>query len=198
MLQLAELSCLFSNWLSANAPPECSISLLLSPHKVIGTLATSYKSMSDLQDVWSRVPQRSVLKLVLFSVLTNHLDARIESFLRECANDPKLGRTANTLEDTSTIQQDLDRLERWPTTNKMKFGANKCKLMHLEKNYQNHKYKMDGNRLDGNNAGEDLGVSVDHRLNINLQCKAAAKRKASVVLGCINVSVKYYYIYNDG
>lgn len=40
---------------------------------------------------------------VLFNMLMNYMDARIERFLFRCTDYTKLGRTANTLESRITI-----------------------------------------------------------------------------------------------
>ena len=47
---------------------------------------------------------------------------------------------------------------------------------------------MEDTWLDNNICERDLGVLVDHKLNMSQQCDAAAK-KANVILGCINRSL---------
>lgn len=61
---------------------------------------------------WSPTgPWGSVLGPVLTNIFIIDLDAGIEKFLSKSANNMKFGRTANTLEEGSTTQQDLDRME---------------------------------------------------------------------------------------
>uniref|UniRef100_A0A803T6I5 Reverse transcriptase domain-containing protein n=1 Tax=Anolis carolinensis TaxID=28377 RepID=A0A803T6I5_ANOCA len=101
------------------------------------------------------------------------------------ADDTKLGGIANTPEDRSRIQNDLDRLERWAETNKMKFNRDKCKILHFGRKNGNQRYRMGDAWLDSSVCEKDLGVLVDNKLNMSQQCDAAAK-KANGILACIN------------
>ena len=65
--------------------------------------------------------QDSVLGPVLFNIFINDLDEAIEGILIKFAGDIKLGGVANTPEERTTIQSDLDRLEEWAIDNKMNF-----------------------------------------------------------------------------
>ena len=67
----------------------------------------------------------------------------------------------------------------------MKFNRDKCQVLHLEKRNQIHSYKMGDTWLSNTTNEKDLGIVVDHKLNMSRQCDAAAK-KANAILGCIN------------
>uniref|UniRef100_K7F1H0 Reverse transcriptase domain-containing protein n=1 Tax=Pelodiscus sinensis TaxID=13735 RepID=K7F1H0_PELSI len=124
-------------------------------------------SQSCWKGITSRVPQGSVLGLALFNIFINDVDIGIESTLIKFADDTKLGGVATALEDRVIIQNDLDKLEKWSEVNRMKFNKDKSDC------------------LGRSMAERDLGVIVDHKLNVSLQCDAVAK-KANMILGCIN------------
>lgn len=77
--------------------------------------------ISDAESSWRpvarRVPQGSVLSLVLFNIFINGLDKGIESALSPFDDDMKLGGVADTPESCAAIQQDLYRLESWAESN---------------------------------------------------------------------------------
>ena len=133
----------------------------------------------------SGVPQGSVLGPVLFNIFINDLDEAIEGLLIKFGDDTKLGGVANTPEERTTLQSDLDRLEG----KKMNFNREKCKVLHLDIKNVKHKYKMGDTWLDSSIYERDLGVLVDNKLNMSQQCNMAAK-KANSLLGCIARSIE--------
>ena len=74
------------------------------------------------------------------------------------ADDTKMCRIANTLEDRNKIQNDLDRMEHWAESNRMKFNSDKCKVLHLGKGNQLHSYKMGDTSLSKTTSKKDLGI----------------------------------------
>uniref|UniRef100_K7F0X6 Reverse transcriptase domain-containing protein n=1 Tax=Pelodiscus sinensis TaxID=13735 RepID=K7F0X6_PELSI len=142
-------------------------------------------SQSFWKGITSGVPQGSVLGPALFNIFINNLDIGIESTLIKFADDTKLGGVATNLEDRVIIQNDLDKLEKCSEVNRMKFNKDKCKVLHLGRNNQFHKYRMGSDCLGRSMAERDLGVTVNHKLNMSEQCDAVAK-KANMILGCIN------------
>lgn len=145
-------------------------------------------SASSWKEVTSGVPQGSVLGPVLFNIFINDIDDGMESMLIKFADDTKLGGVANSSEDRIRIQTDLDRLESWAKANKMNFNKEKCKILHLGRKNERHKYRMGDTWLDSSTCERDLGVLVDDKLNMSQQCDVAAK-KANAILGCINRSI---------
>ena len=99
-----------------------------------------------------------------------------------------MGRIAETLEDRNKIQNDLDRMEHWAESNRMKFNRDNCKVPHLGKRNQLHSYKMVDTWLSKTMSEKDLGIVVDHKLNLSQQCDVAIK-KANAILGCITGSI---------
>ena len=68
---------------------------------------------------------RALLGPVLFNIFINDLDEAIEGILIKFADNTKLGGVANTSDERTTIQSDLDRLEEWAIDNKMDFNREK-------------------------------------------------------------------------
>uniref|UniRef100_A0A803SME4 Reverse transcriptase domain-containing protein n=1 Tax=Anolis carolinensis TaxID=28377 RepID=A0A803SME4_ANOCA len=145
-------------------------------------------SSSSWKEVTCGVSQGSVLGPVLFNIFINDLDEGLEGMIIKFADDTKLGGIANTPEDRSRIQNNLNRLEKWAKTNKMKFNRDKCKILHLGRKNEMQRYRMGDAWFNSSMCEKDLGVLVDNKLNMSLQCDAAAK-KANGILACINRSI---------
>lgn len=73
--------------------------------------------------------------------------------------------SSNSLEDRTKIQRELDKLENWAIDNKMKFNNEKCKVLQRIKNKCTNTEV--GNWLGSSTAEKDLGVVVDHNLNMS-------------------------------
>lgn len=77
------------------------------------------------------------------------------------------------MEDRIGIQNDLDKLERWSESNKMKFNKGKCKTLHLRRRNQMHK-DTHNNWVGKRRAENESEVIVDHKLNESTRCRCKA------------------------
>ena len=67
----------------------------------------------------------------------------------------------------------------------MVFNTEKCKVLHLGKKNLMHPYRLDSAMLASTMEERDLGIIIDHKMNMSLQCDAAASN-ASKTLACIH------------
>ena len=69
----------------------------------------------------------------------------------------------------------------------IKFSRDKCEVLHLGKRNQMHSYEIGDTWLSNTISEKDLGIVVDHKLNMSQQGDVATK-KTNAILGCINRS----------
>ena len=132
--------------------------------------------LSDSLPVNSGVPQGSILGPLLFVLFINDISTGITSGTNIClfADDTKIWRSMNCVEDCNILQNDIDYLHDWCISNKMKFHSDKCKvvsintksssskLMHLSLlPFSRFDYTLGNNILDYEVNEKDLGVIVN-------------------------------------
>ena len=123
-------------------------------------------STSSWLKVTSGVPQGSVLGPVMFGIYVNDLPEGIESHINLFADDAKLMRKVENINDCRRLQEDLDRISGWSRTWQMEFNLNKCKVMEFGKSkWRVHgNYKMENFNLERSTAEVDLGVTITEGL----------------------------------
>ena len=102
----------------------------------------------------------------------NDLPDEVKSYCQLFADDAKLYKDLQNLEDFETIQNDLNKLCQWTIKWLMIFNVEKCKVMHLGKNNPRFEYEMtdkDGNTkvLKSVEMEKDLGVNVQENLKFD-------------------------------
>ena len=96
---------------------------------------------SDWGKVTSGIPQGSILGPVLFIIYINDLPDIIHSTVLLFADDTKVYRRIDTIEDQDALQ--TDRMNKWSQNWLLKFHPDKCKAMRVGREDENpYQYKL--------------------------------------------------------
>ena len=139
---------------------------------------------SEWCDVYSGVPQESVLGSALFIIYINDFDNSILSNLSKFADDAKLYRSVTSDYERGLLQADLDKLSVWSEEWQTLFNVEKCKVMHFGRSNEKAAYKIGDSTLQVVNSEKDLGVMVQDDLKVSMQCAEVVNR-ANRILGMI-------------
>ena len=131
----------------------------------------------------SGISQGSVLRPMLFVIFINDLPFVIKNCCKLFADDTKLYRTIRTEDDTTSLQNDINRLVNWSTM----WQLQKCKCMHIGNDKTSLSYQMNDHILENVKEIKELDVIIDHKLKFHNHSLAAVK-KAISVLGLIKRS----------
>ena len=90
-------------------------------------------AVSNSVDVLSGVPQGSILGPLLFVLFINDIYENIEANTNIAlyADDTKIWREINSINDCNILQKDIDTLYTWFKNNKMTFHPDKCKALSI-------------------------------------------------------------------
>jgi len=129
-------------------------------------------SRSGWADVYSGVPQGSILGPLLFILYVNDLPKKVRCGIQMFADDTKLWTTVQKVDDQAKLQNDLDSLEDWSKTWLLKFNCSKCKVMHVGHSVQTE-YRMSNNgkeyTVTETDEERDLGVHITMRPEVEHQ-----------------------------
>ena len=135
--------------------------------------------------VTSGVPQGTVLGPLLFLLYINDLPDNISTSVRLFADDCILYTPIRTQNDSSLLQNDLLKLQKWQDTWLMKFNPDKCYTTTLAtRTPTSNMYTFCGQTLTSVNSHCYLGIHLSNTLNWTNQTKVAST-KAQQTLGVI-------------
>ena len=105
------------------------------------------------------------------------------------ADDTKIYKLIDSVDDSKALQSDLDSLMDWSTSTFLQFNQQKCKSQHItrKRNPIEHQYLMNGSALDVTTAEKDLGVWISSDLTWTNQVYHQSN-KANKLLGFIRRS----------
>ena len=92
----------------------------------------------------------------MFVLFINDMPEVVTSCIEMFADDAKIFKAVLTEQDRSDLQEDLDNLQTWAITWKMKFNADKCKVLHLGNQNPRYKYRMGDTCLEAVREEKDL------------------------------------------
>ena len=111
---------------------------------------------------------------LLFILFINDLPDCLKSTVKIFADDLKL--IAN-LSDKSVVYSDLMLLEDWEKKWLLEFNTNKCKVLHIEHNNNEHlEYVLNGSKLKETDQEKDLGVLTSGNLLWNDQIESCISK----------------------
>ena len=126
-------------------------------------------------EVVSGVPQGSVVGPLIFLILISDIDSNVNSsFVSSFADDTRIGRKINSVDDIQALQQDLNSVYKWANDNNMQFNCDKFECLKYGKGDLKSAARYtteDGREIEVKEATRDLGVlissdgSFSHHIN---------------------------------
>lgn len=141
---------------------------------------------SEWKEVYSGVPQGSVLGPLLFVLFINDLPEAVrhgsEVFLY--ADDTKIFRKIREPQDCDKLQEDLDGLKQWTEKWLLNFHPEKSRHMRIGRtDVEDRDYTMYGN-IKKTRVEKDIGVVIDDKLKFSDHL-AEKVNKANRIVGLI-------------
>ena len=107
------------------------------------------------------------------------------------ANDTAVYLTVDNLNDSKTLQNDLDTLQTWERTWDMEFNPGKCQVLHISRVNQpiHSQYTLHGQIFESVGCARYLGISISEELTWNTHIKKILT-KANRTLGFVKRNVR--------
>jgi hypothetical protein len=144
-------------------------------------------SESEVAKVTSGVPQGSILGPLLFVIFINDVKKCFKhSRVLLYADDLKIYRKINNVDDQSLLQEDLNRFDHYCSQNHLQLSLNKCKLITFTKKIKINEfnYSLGGKSLTRVSNIKDLGITLDSKLHFDIHIQNII-RKAFKMYGFV-------------
>ena len=89
--------------------------------------------LSGWQGVTSGIPQGSVLGPILFTIFINDMPQVVKSLMKLFTDDAKIVKAIESMNDISTIQEDIQKHLHWSFIWQLPLNLTKCKCLHYGK-----------------------------------------------------------------
>ena len=122
---------------------------------------------SSWSQVTSGVPQGTVLGPILFLIYVNDIPNVVTCTIKLFADDTKIYRELNNVDDAFALQSDLDSLENWTKSWQVTFNCDKCEVMRIthKQDKSIHHYYLSNTELTYVDSYKDLGVNMSRDLS---------------------------------
>lgn len=145
---------------------------------------------SDEITASSGVPQGSVLGPLFFVLFINDIVLDLNCHCLLYADDLKLYLAINDEMDCLLLQEDLNVINTWCTSNCLPLNAAKCNAVTYTRKlkYLQYTYSIDGIDLNKPGSFKDLGITFDHKLtftqHIDIITSSAYKTMGFIIRNC--------------
>jgi hypothetical protein len=142
--------------------------------------------------VTSGVPQGSILGPLLFLLYENDLPSSIvSSSIATYADDTKLFKEINCLDDATGLQDDLLNFETSSSNAGLQLNTSKCKTLRVTRRRETieHQYSLVNQTLETSKHERDLGVWISNNLTWRKQVLEQCS-KANKLLGFVKRSTR--------
>lgn len=136
-------------------------------------------ALSKEYEVFSGVPQGSVLGPLLFVVYLSDLYAGLKTNYSSFADDTNL--YCNPLQQCVQLQDDLKIIKTWTKIWKMPLNDTKCTVLHIGQNNPKYSYFLDQTEIASVKQQKDLGVIITENLKWVQQITQIVKKTNALV-----------------
>lgn len=143
--------------------------------------------------VLSGVPQGSILGPLLFNIYMNDVCDSMDVEVLLYADDMKIYRKIDSVDDCLVLQGNVNRLERWCQENNMPINVAKCRCVTFSRKSHPclYPYHIANQSITRTDSIRDLGVTFDSQLSFNAHVESIVS-SANRSLGFIMRSCKEF------
>ena len=118
-----------------------------------------------------RVPQGSILGLIIFNIFLNDYSYAEKTDLHNFADDNTSTAVSDQLADlTKTLETEGELSVGWFKKNEMVVNSGKFQTVILGKKLRQHKFVIDNKEIKKANSIKLLGINIDNQLKLKKHC----------------------------